>query len=438
MTFDAQTAKLVNGFMRIENKEKSLEARTARLAQKSKAGARGASRANAGWGKSVGSLVGHYATLGGAIGGALMMLRKLVTERKRAAEGLTETETDYGKLIQLADTPEDLQRMTGEAEHYRKQGLTRPGATDLVFKMESLGMSQKERPTFAKLTGIVDDPAIIAEGVKTLQSAIGEKETGGERNILNKLFKASQVSKTTLEQFAPAATVAAKSVKMAKGTDEEYLAALSHMAKSTKDADIAATQIDAFLAATMKKLKMTTPGILARVAKIEAAGVPDEELFELLGRKEAVRGFKGLLDLRPDILKTQASLVTADRETGTDKDVTAVKLGLVGRDPQMAATRARRVAKESRAVVEERRYGPGELKRQAAIDQVMSQADPNAPQLARALAEMMLRFDSWTAMFSGQSGESAAERISLKTPQPVVITQDKSRGVRAGREASVE
>ncbi|HRU04329.1 MAG TPA: hypothetical protein P5137_00980 [Candidatus Brocadiia bacterium] len=347
MTFDAETAKLVNAFMTVENKQKALEERTRRLAEASKTSSDDAVKSIEAWGRKAATLVSSYVSISAAISAAKNALAAYNAEQAKAAESARADAMPLGKLAQLAGgEPERMKKLVERARSMTRFGMSVPQGADLIFALESMGLGGGQHDAaFGQQYGVLESPARFAEGVATLQAAMGVKETGGVGNVMNKLFAASAVSKTTLEEFAPAATVAAKTAAGAKTTDEELLAALAHMSKSTRSADVAATEIAAFAKSTIKR-GMSEPGLLARAKAIQAKGYSEKQLVnKVFGRMEAYKGYKGLLEQSADIEATIADLGRVDRETGTDKDLAArIAASRIAADPRLYAEQQARQA----------------------------------------------------------------------------------------------
>lgn len=374
-TFTAEDAKAIQAFTRLENKEQVLEQKLDRLRRKGEQTAKGATRDNKTWLDSAMRLAAPYLTTAAAIGTVAKALRDMHEERKRAAESARQSAPAMGALAQLAESPQEMQRMLSEARTSVVQGgMTRDMAATLQFKLESMQLAS-QREMFANLFGAISDPGLFAEGVATLRDAFGTKEAGSPRAIANKLLAASRVSKTTLEEFAPAATIGAQAANLIGARDEEYMSALAHVAKPAKSAEVAATQIDAFITGTLKNMKMGAQygGIMDRVNFIEKMGVDETKLFQMLGRKEAVRGYMNLKSMRDQIIATQADLTTAGERTG-EGDVVDQTVAALRSDKILRAERDSRIAREQARMDEMMHLAPDQLKREQTLEEIQSSA----------------------------------------------------------------
>ena len=335
---EADEAKAVQGILRVTDALKKAGAGTDGLKSKGKSmGARFAT--------DLKSMAAGYIGVQAAIRLASAALQKYNEIRQRGADRIRGAESSMQKLAQLSGgDPAQMARMTAAARLTAKtEGVSAGRGADLQFALESMGMAA-HRKTFASTFRLADDPALLAGGAGTMQAAMGKAETGSARQVLNKLFGASAVSKTTVEEFAPAATTAARSVGRLGGSDEEFLAALAHVSKATKSADVGGTQIGAF-ADVMRKKGIGGSGLMAAARQVQAMGMDDATLIKWFGRKEGRKGYENMLALAGPIAGTTAELGRIDAERGPD-DLLGRMLGARESDPQLKAARDLRLAEQ--------------------------------------------------------------------------------------------
>jgi hypothetical protein len=349
---EGDDAGAVQAFLRLTDAQKKAElqamrtgAAGARATQKMKRGARSA---ESGMSSLTSSLKG-FVSGAAAIAMATRALTAFNEEKRKAAEGIETGEFARAQLAQLADTPEQMRKLVAESNKSRAQeGMTQIAADQLQFQLTSLGLAQ-HRGMFASMYGMAD-VAQLAEGVGTLQQAFGKQETGDARRVVNKLLTASQTSKTTIEQFSPAATLAAKQMGMIGGTDEELYATLSVLAKSLKSADMAGTQIGG-LADVLTKKGFTGKGLLGGVTEMEkyikAQGIEGEEFIKFFGRKEARLAYLSVLKDRDQIKETQKAIEAADVEAAGQDAITR-KLAARAGDETIMASRRKRIAAQQK------------------------------------------------------------------------------------------
>lgn len=318
--------------------------------------------------KSVSNLATGYLSVAAAAGVALKAITDLNAKREETATGAKEGAYRRGALLQLGGgDPAQFRRMIAEVRKSRTEaGLTGQEAEELQFLLESMG--EADQREFMAGFKFIADPKRLAEGASTLKRAFGEKETGGSREIVNKMLAASAMSKTTLEQFAPAATISAQMVSEIKGTDEELLGTLSILSRAVKDADVASTQMAA-LGKVIMVHNLGGQGLLKGVAAIgkEIEGMDEAERVEYFGRIEGFKGYLAILKNLPDIERAIADVQTAGAETGVGDLSDRMKAARQA-DPRLAALRSQAMAEEKRKIGETELYATDELLIQAIRD----------------------------------------------------------------------
>jgi len=410
MVFDAETAKAVNGMLRIENKKRELARRAKRQRDREKAlsekdfhrkmeqatkinerdrqnfqlqMARREKRARLtdqyaekekkgitdtipGL-KSVNAM---HVAIAAAIAVGTKALIKQNAERERSKELAKESARGMGELGQVARSPAELKMLVNEArKSMLEEGMTREEAGRLQFALQSSG-KRSQRRTFARLYGMAD-PTQMLENVNTLQGSMGMREgmreTGRSNQVLDKLLTASGATKTNITDLGAAAASAGKTAGMVGASDEELLAAIAVMARGDASADVVSTQVQALAAAAAKSGEIKTGGgLMDIVSQIEGKKLNEGQLYKLLGRKEAVKGFLGLSQSRGEVQSLTGTLqgVDAAAAAGTG-DVTGQRVramrevfGTQRLERQMRARKE--IAKEDIA--------SRELKRQALLD----------------------------------------------------------------------
>ena len=333
---EADEAKAVQGILRVTDALKKAGAATDGLKRQGKSmGARFAMDLKA--------MALGYIGIGAAVAIASKALAKMNEIRERGAKRAKTAESSLQKLVQLSggDTEELQYMMAGVRETSASQGVSLERAAGLQFALES-NQAAGYRKRFGKTFQLLDDPAVAVESAATLQKAMGRGETGDLGQVLNKLFAAAAVSKTTVEQLGPAASQAAKSVGRLGGTDEEFLASLSQLSRSTKDVGVAATQIQSFADAILKR-GIKADGLLDAARQIQAMGIPDAKLQEFFGRKEGTKGFLNLVDQAGAIRGTTADLNRIDAERG-ENDLLGRLMKARASDPLLDQLRRGRIA----------------------------------------------------------------------------------------------
>lgn len=248
----------------------------------------------------------RWGSVAGGIALATAALNKYQAERQKMGGQLLAESFGMSELAQLAGgDAAKLKQLIGEVRKtQRETGASAQEASQLQFTLESLGAG-KSREFFAGFRKITD-PMQLAEGASTLQSAFGVEETGDIQAVANKLFAASAVSKARLQEFAPAATIAAQQqAKLLGGSDEELLGTMAILSRATKSADMASTQIRS-LATSLAEQGLGGQGLLAAVSQAEEmmSGMTASEKIKFMGRQEALTGFYGIQQNRAEIEST--------------------------------------------------------------------------------------------------------------------------------------
>jgi len=356
MTFDAETAAFVQKAMRAKDAVDDLERKAESMKAKGKrsfdASVESLTKVAAGW-----------FGVSQAIGVATKALDSYEEKRKRASQTGRENEMALGQLAQLSggSGAEMRRMMAGARASVRGEGMSIEQAAGLQFSLESMGKGN-QRGLYARFHGIAD-PKSLVESVSTMQAAMGTQETGGDLQVLAKLFAASAQSKTTLQEFAPAATMAAKTAQLVGGTDEEVLGALASLSKSTKSADVAGTQIDAFARALIGKKEFEGMGIMGAAQAIQAKGWSNARIRKFFGRVEGFKGYQNIISQRGEI---EGNIAAMNQAGAAPEDYLAGIISSREADPMMRQLRRTRIAEGREQLGEMGVLGEDQLAREEA------------------------------------------------------------------------
>jgi len=366
--------RLLRSLDKVIEKEKKLGGAAADAGRKSKKAADQAKKGAKGWSADLAAAATGYLSIAAAASAAKKMLAELNQERKRGAQGVMAGEGSMRRLMQLVSTPEERKQVFGAVAATRKQaGVDKATAGNLQFALRSVGL-EKDRKLFASLydlTGMGEGPESLARGIAKIQGNFGVGETGGARQLLNKMFRATKDSDIGAEEIAFPAAQVAQNVKKLGGGDEEFLAAIATMSRVAKDPSLAATQLGAF-ADAIRKRGFKGTGIMEgyKYAQEQTAGMSQEKVIEWFGRKEGERGF-GLLGTHgAEIRRLASELHAVDAATG-EGDYLDRRLAMAGGDKQLAAAKARRVASQKRKLTEEGYLGVDQLGRESKVDELV-------------------------------------------------------------------
>jgi len=311
-------------------------------------------------------------SIGVGVGTVKKALEEMEQVRVAAGERVSVAAEPLSQLAQLAGGDKTkLGTLLAAVRASREEGgYTAQQAAALQFTLESLGEG-KNRAFFAGFRHITD-PTKLAEGAATLKAAFGEKEAGTTREIVNKLLAASAVSKTTVEQFAPAATIAAQTSREIGASDEELLGSMAILSRATKSADVAATEIAA-LSKTIIEKGLGGQGLLAAMDKIgqETKGLTGEELTGYFGRLEGFKAFRALQLNRTEIERTIAD-VEREGLMRPGEGLSARMKRSLAAFPELTTPPFAAVRREQRELLEEKQLGPMNLVAQGIQDELLA------------------------------------------------------------------
>jgi len=331
---------------------KKLGLQSEKTSRTSRSGAEESVRAMQGWASGLLSVTAGLAVVKRAFS-------DIKADAQAAAARIDEATLARSSLTQLAQTPTELRRLHAEAGKSRRKGLPAAEAYNLQFEVESLGMAE-HRGLFASLYPIVDAPGQIAGGVSTIRAAMGPAEAGTVRQVTNKLFAASKISRARATEFAPAMAEAAGTAGMLKVSDEELFAAIARVTKPAGGAGQAATQVDAFQRALIRH-GMGGMGLVGAAKAIEARGWKPQRLQKFFGRVQGLRGYANILKMAEPIAQTTGEMHAVGAATGTEGDYIGRMTGVQGAVPSNLVADAARTA---RLQMEQSREGSAGIEEQ--------------------------------------------------------------------------
>jgi len=366
------SADVINAYNKILNKQKKTIDNLKKQGRASKKAGQDAKDSLRGTEQSLVGALAKFNLLSKAIELTAGAFKKLSEERKKALEGLKAQTAPIQQLLQLSGgDKKEFQRLVRATEKTRLEtGLSASESANLQFTLESLGLGGK-RALFAQTSKVTSSAPEFATGIGTLLSAFGAKEAGTPEQLINKLLKASAESKTTIGQFAPAATISAQQARTIGATDEELLAILAITSRSAKSADVASTRIAA-LADVIFKKGLGGEGFLAAIPKLQEQiqGLTPKETIEFFGRKEARVGLAQIQLGKEDIERLVQKIGEVGLATGTKADLFQNMLAIRRATPLLfEPTEAKKAGQQALLSLEQRR-GVEEAKRKRFSNQL--------------------------------------------------------------------
>jgi len=365
---DADTAKAVQGFLKVVDAQKKTEGqfdRTNRKGQKQgdmllKIGTDGV--------RHIAGLVTQWISVAGAIGGATKALSAYNAMKAAGEDRAKSVRFQLGALSQLfAGDQQGFDKAVAEGYKTSVQaGMPLGEALGLQFGLQSFGIAD-QREMFADLYGTVEDVKATAEAAVTLQTAFGEKETGSIRDVLSKGLAASGKTKTSLDTIMNAMSGGAALFRQLGASDEEAWATAAVLSRVTKNPEEAITQMEGITTGLMRH-DLGGKGMFAGLQAIdkELAGKTEAERIAWFGRKE---GNIGALN----VTNNMADVMDVFREVSAGNDLVGGAIA-VRRGNELAAS-VERSARSTQDLEQSQmeRFGETETDRGSVINEVLAE-----------------------------------------------------------------
>lgn len=307
-----------------------------------------------------------YSMMQKVIDNAIESVRRLREERRREAELGGGVAGAFAQLGQLAPNNAEMRRMTAAATRTSLEtGVGIDRAANLQFALESAGMSG-DRGMFSSMFHIMDDAKPMIEAVDTLQKALGADRAGSARELANQTIAASQMSRSTIPEFASAMAAPAQFMVGTGVSVSEMQAALSVIASASGSMDKAGTQMRSFLA-LMGRRGIEVPSLAEAAQGIQAKGLSDAEFQqEIGGRMEAKAFLESFLVNAGEIERRRRVLDQAKAGTGTADDELNRRIAAVTSNGIVSTEIERQRALRKQELTSVAAGGVGEMERQAA------------------------------------------------------------------------
>lgn len=429
--FSAEDAKLVQGFVRAENKLELLKRKQSEVGQASDSMGKKGRGALDGMAKSAVSFGKSFFGISAIIGTATKALSEFNAAREKAAESTKTVADSIRQLKELsvgassAALQADFQRNIKQGGRLgRISGKGEKGGIDLLLRLISAGVKdQGDQELFAKLGGEIgqEDIRDFVSGTKKVQRASGGKLS--TRQAINQLLVGAQESETTSQEFGSRVASSANLGRNVGGTTEESVALLSVLSQTAKNVEEAETQAKALINAISQKGFGEGKGVIAGIRDIQSQIEQGKDINALLTNTRAKTGFLGAAGSFGDIVNLQRSL-TAATQAGPGEDRVSQLLSLRNKRAD-----AELLNRRTTAETEERRSksrGVGGLDVETARTRALfaiEQGDNNV------VDEFLQKLNTRALTFFGASPEtileSGATSITSEQAQRDVIQQFK-------------
>jgi cell division septum initiation protein DivIVA len=230
--------------------------------------------------------IGGYAAAVGMAYGAVAKLKEILAdvraENERLAAQARDSIDGEGGLAQLAGSQQEYDALLQESRGFFAMGAgtTRDESAKLLFDLQSAGLSKEDRALFAeaKAKGVVSDAGDLAGGVAAMKSSISTSST---TDLVDKILAAGSLAPGSAAQVARAAGKAGVLANQAGVGENELLASIAVLAKSTGSPEEGGT-LGRSLFKSLDKAGMhgDLAGMLKQVQERVAGG---EKLRDILG-----------------------------------------------------------------------------------------------------------------------------------------------------------
>lgn len=259
----------------------------------------------AGFGGLVGDL-GGVSTVIAQVTKAWQLYIEAQKEALNSQSGLADTNR---RLVQIADSPEDLRSLQVRADRASlATGVDRNVSREVLFSARSEGFEQE----FEKLIAAnqVIDPkaaAVVAGKIPALfQGKIKPVEA------MSLALRAAKESNLSFEQLSTGLPTAAEGGSLVGASPEELFAVQSVMASRFKSGDTAADRNKAFASAAGIDPRLSGKGIIGAYEAIKA--MTDDERTDYLGKNQELNAAYVILGEEMPKIKRQKAILEKERE----------------------------------------------------------------------------------------------------------------------------
>ena len=376
---DADTAKAVNGFLKIVDTQKETEHGFKKI---DRAADRSIKNMARGFGQRATSGLKSYAVgllgVAAAANAATAAVRDMARERNQAGQRITNSIEGRRALIQIAGNQAEFEELKDFAKGLRtKHGYGEVEAYRATFQAGSAGerfLTPQSMKLLGELRRMNISPTEGISSAQKLQSGFGgtgagEAGAGNFRQIMNKLLAAAGKSPEKVGAIASSASTASVSWANIGGTDEELLAMGAVLSKPFKTPEAGFERIKSLSSQLVRKrsrinfkgealegleLVQALPR-LAREGRLLSEGGEPMKLSKFVGEANAMEAVSALGKLDKQVAERLKIVEKAERLTGTDRSPLA-RRRLIG-DKEMRAVMMSQREIERLQQVQESRFG---------------------------------------------------------------------------------
>lgn len=316
---------------------------------------------------AIGQLKGFaagYLTLGTAVNVVASAFANAREESKEALSSLRGLDAQRRKLVQMADSPQDLQAMLARADQAAAaSGVDRGTAYEALFQARSFGF-EKDYEKILSANEVIDVGASsqLAGKVSTM---FGGEITGME--AINMSLAASKKSEVDAESIAGALAIALEGGRRVGATPDETFAWTAALSAAFKSPQVGTDRIKAITNKAAAEPSLRSAGGLTEIMK-RLQAMPESERAEILGKdQESNAAFEAMVEFYRMEQAIEADTRAARLATGTSKAPLAIGMAVAAGTEQTQASATIRRAEIGTQIEQEGAYAVAEAQRNAAI-----------------------------------------------------------------------
>jgi hypothetical protein len=342
------------------------------------------------------SFAAGYLTLGAAVNVVASAFAHAREESKEALGSLRGLDAQRRKLVQMADSPEDLQGMLSRADNAAAaSGVDRGTAYDALFQAKSFGFEKDYEKILAANEVIgVEASSKLAGKVSTM---FGGKISGMES--INMALAAGKPSEVDAESIAEALAMALEGGRRVGATPDETFAWTSTLSAAFKSPQVAADRIKAITNKAAGDPGLRSAGGLTEIMK-RLQAMPEGDRAEILGKdQESNAAYEAMLEFYGKEQEIEQAVKAARLATGTGKDPLSLGMAYAGATTQ---TRSSLLARQ------------GELDKQNAREEALASGEAGRQNIANRFSAASYRTGVGTMERLGlDQGANLASRLQL-------------------------
>ncbi len=315
------------------------------------------------------SFIAGYLSLQAAISLVTGSMAHARQENAAALGSLKGLDDPRKKLVQMAETPAELQGMLDRADKAAMAaGVPRATAYETLFQAKTFGF-EKDFEGILKANEVIGAQAGAILGGKVPQM-LGGQITPMES--INMALAAGKPSDVDAESIANSLAITAEGSRRIGATPDEVFSTVSALSAAFKSPQVAADRLKA-ISHRMAQHKFGDVGIMGGFRKLKAMNATDRS--KVLGiDQETNAAYEALEEFEPKIMQIEAAVRTARLATGTEASPLAVKMRIAESTTQTKASLKSRQAEIGKEIAREGALAAEQAERQFNVEGVQANA----------------------------------------------------------------